>query len=126
VKIVLDAGALIALERDDEAMWRRLKLALLADDALVTHGGIVGQVWGGREGRQARLARALAYIDVRPLDESLGRASGALLAVAHARDVIDAALVLLAVDGDRIVTSDPFDLEPLAAASGRHVELIGI
>jgi hypothetical protein len=40
------------------------------------------------------------------------------------RDVIDAALVLLASDGDDIVTSDPEDLEPLARAADRHVEIV--
>jgi hypothetical protein len=32
--------------------------------------------------------------------------------------------VLLASDGDHIVTSDADDLAPLARASGRHVEII--
>jgi hypothetical protein len=40
--------------------------------------------------------------------------------------VIDAALVLLASDGDEIVTSDPADIERLAAVSRRHVELIRV
>jgi hypothetical protein len=39
--------------------------------------------------------------------------------------VIDAALVLLAADGDSIVSSNIDDVEALAAASERHVELIG-
>jgi len=39
-------------------------------------------------------------------------------------DVIDAALVLLASDGDTIVTSDAADLESLARAAGRLVELV--
>jgi hypothetical protein len=47
-----------------------------------------------------------------------------LLARTGGADVIDAALVLLADDGDDIVTSDPEDLEPLAAVLGRHVELL--
>jgi uncharacterized protein YaiI (UPF0178 family) len=61
---------------------------------------------------------------VRPLDEALGRAAGELLALARRHDVIDAALVLLASNGDVIVTSDPEDLEPLARAAGRRVELL--
>jgi hypothetical protein len=124
MKLVLDSGALIALERNDRAMWRRFKAALLAGEAPVTHGGIVGQAWRGRGSRQARLGMALGGVDVRPLDEHLGRASGALLGVARRSDVLDAALVLLAEDGDRIVTSDPADIAGLAAATGRHVELI--
>jgi hypothetical protein len=49
---------------------------------------------------------------------------GELLARAGTADVIDAALVLLADDGDDIVSSDPENLEPLAALVGRHVELL--
>ena len=124
--LVLDSGALIALERNDRAMWRRLKAELLAARVPLTHGGVVGQVWRGGGGRQALLAQALAGVDVRALDETLGRATGDLLARASATDVIDAALVLLAYDGDDIATSDADDLEPLAALVGRHVELLGV
>jgi len=124
--LVLDCGAFIALERDDRAMWRRLKAAHLAGHTPVSHGGVVGQAWRGRGPRQALLAQALAGTDVRPLDERLGRAAGELLARSKRRDVVDAALVLLAADGDNILTSDPGDIEPLALALGRHVELIRV
>ncbi|HEX7237113.1 MAG TPA: hypothetical protein VF405_09145 [Gammaproteobacteria bacterium] len=126
MSLVLDSGALIALEKNDRAMWRRLKAALVANSVPVTHGGMVGQAWRGGGPRQALLSRALAGVDVRPLDESLGRAAGSLLARAGGVDVIDAALVLLAEDGDDIVTSDPEDLEPLAMRLGRHVELLRV
>jgi hypothetical protein len=124
MSLVLDSGALIALEKNDRAMWRRLKGALYANSVPVTHGGVVGQAWRGGGSRQALLALALKGIDVRSLDERLGRAVGGLLADGGGIDVIDAALVLLAEDGDDIVTSDPEDLEPLAALLGRHVELL--
>ena len=124
MRLVLDSGALIAIEKGDRSMWRRLKTAQVAGMIPICHGGVVGQVWRGRGPREAFLATALAAIDVRPLDETLGRTAGALLAIAKRRDVIDAALVLLARDGDSIVTSDPDDIEPLARASGRHVEII--
>jgi len=126
VRLVLDSGALIALERNDRAMWRRLKLALLAEQVPVSHGGVVGQAWRGRGSRQALLARALDGVEIRPLDRALGRAAGELLAAAGRSDVVDAALVLLAEDGDQLVTSDPDDLEPLALAAGRHVDLIPV
>jgi hypothetical protein len=124
MRLVLDSGALVALERNERAMWRRLKAARLCAEVPVSHGGVVGQVWRGRGPRQALLARALAGIDVRPLDEPLGRAAGELLERCGRGDVIDAALVLLARDGDLLVTSDVDDLEPLAAAAGSDVELI--
>jgi hypothetical protein len=126
VTLVLDSGALIALERNDRIMWRRLKAALLAGAVPVSHGGIVGQVWRGRGPRHALLAQALEGIDVRALDNSLGRDAGELLARAATSDVIDAALVLLADDGDDIVTSDADDLELLAGLLGRHVELLHV
>ena len=126
MSLVLDSGALIALDKNDRAMWRRLKAAALASDPPRSHGGVIGQVWRGRGPRQARLAEALAAIEVVALDEPLGRAAGALLGRARQHDVIDAALVLLASDGDDILTSDPDDLEPLARALGRHVEIIPV
>lgn len=124
MRLILDTGALIALERNDRAMWQRLKLALHARESPVSHGGVIGQAWRGRGSRQALLARALDAIDIRRLDAILGRAAGELLARAKQDDVIDAALVLLATDGDRIITSDPDDLAPLARAADLDVELV--
>lgn len=121
--LLLDSGALVALERNERPMWVRLKAAQLAGELPLTHGGVLGQVWRGGP-RQARLSQALAAIEVRALDEALGRAAGQLLAAAGLPDVIDAAVVLLAQDGDEIVTSDHDDLERLASSSGRHVELV--
>lgn len=123
MSLVLDAGALVALERDERAMWRRLKAARGAGELPVTHGGVLGQVWRGGP-RQARLGRALVGLDVRPLDADLGRSAGLLLAASGGFDVVDAAVVVLASDGDDIITGDRDDFEVLVAAAGRHVELI--
>lgn len=123
MSLVLDSGALVALERNERPMWVRLKAAQLEGDLPLTHAGVLGQVWRGGP-RQARLSQALGGIDVRALDEPLGREVGKLLGAAGLADVIDAGVVLLAADGDEIVTVDREDLERLAEASGRHVELI--
>jgi hypothetical protein len=124
--LVLDAGALVAIERGDRALVALLKGEHQAGRVPASHGGVVGQVWRGGGARQALLARALDGVDVIALDEALGRRAGALLARARLSDVVDAAVVLLAVDGDAILTSDPDDLRTLAEASGAHVELIGV
>lgn len=121
--LVLDSGALVALERNERQMWIRLKGALASGEVPITHAGVLGQVW--RSGpRQARLSMALGGIEVMALDEPLGRAAGRLLGAAGMSDVVDAALVLLTNDGDEIVTVDRSDIEALASTSGRHVELI--
>ncbi len=49
-----------------------------------------------------------------------------MLARTDASDVIDAALVLLAQDGDEILTSDPDDLGTLLAASGTRAAIVTV
>jgi hypothetical protein len=121
---ILDAGAFVALERRDPVVWAALHSAMSRGDEVLSHGGVVGQVWRGRGSRQAMLSKALQSVDIRPLTEALGRLAGELLAAAGQKDVIDAAVVLLAADGDRILTSDPKDLRPLVAATGRAIDLV--
>ncbi len=123
---MLDAGALLAVERGDRRTVRAIEIERRAGRISVTHGAVIGQVWRTGGPRQAVLARALAGMRIRPLDEDLGRRAGALLARAGTSDVIDAAVVLLASDGDEILTSDPEDLAVLAAASGTHADLIAV
>jgi hypothetical protein len=115
--LILDAGALVAVDRDDRAMIARLRLAQRAGLELRSNAMVVAQVWRDRQGRQASLARMLRAVDVRAVSQKDGRAAGVLLAAAGTADPIDATVVLLAVPGDRIVTSDPGDLGRLAAAA---------
>jgi len=71
VTLVLDAGALIGLEGNDQALWRRVKRATTSGSAVATHGGVVAQVWRGGA-RRARLSMALRAVVTVPLDEELG------------------------------------------------------
>jgi predicted nucleic acid-binding protein len=123
--LILDAGALIAVERGDRAVVAMLKAERRAGRVPATHGGIVGQVWRGGA-RQALLARLLDAVEVVPLDDARGRRAGALLGRSGSHDVVDAALALLAADGDLILTSDTGDLVSLVEATGTHVELIAV
>lgn len=124
--MVLDAGALLAVERGERELIALVKAEHRAGRSPITHGGVVAQAWRGGSGRQALLARLLAGVDVRPLDDALGRRSGILCGTAGRADVIDAAVVLLAEDGDDIVTSDPGDLHVLAQVAGRRVSLVAV
>ena len=126
MSIVLDAGGLLAVERGDRQVIALIKRERQLDRAPLTHGGVIGQVWRGGQGRQANLARLLPGVEVVALDDALGRRAGVLLGVAGKADVIDAAVVSLCRDGDEILTSDPVDLQALAEAAGRHVELIPV
>jgi hypothetical protein len=124
--LVLDAGGLLAVERGDRDTVALLKYELGQGRAPVTHGGVIGQVWRGGTGRQANLARLLPAVDVVPLDDELGRRAGVLLGRARGSDVVDAAVVLLATDGDLVLTSDPDDLRRLADAAAVHVDLVPV
>jgi hypothetical protein len=103
----------------------RLKAALNRREVPLTNAAVLGQAWRGGT-RQARLARVMAGMEVVALDEKLGKRAGALLGISATSDVVDAALVLCAADGDEIVTSDAADLAPLAQALGLHIELVSL
>ena len=122
--LVLDAGALVAVDRDDRAMIARLRVAEKAGLELRSNAMVVAQVWRDRHGRQVNLARLLRAVDVRAVRHEDGRAAGVLLAAAGTADAIDATVVLLAAPGDRIVTSDPDDLTRLAAAAANRPAII--
>jgi hypothetical protein len=126
MSLVLDAGGLIAIERANRDVIALIKQELQYGRVPLTHGGIVGQVWRGGAARQANLARLLPALDVLPLDLTLGRRAGRLLGNSRMDDVMDAALVLLAVDGDFLLTSDPRDLEPLADVAGLHIDIVPV
>lgn len=122
--LVLDAGSLVAVDRDDRAMMARLKVAGETGVELRTTGVVLAQVWRASAGRQANLARLLRAVDVRPVDAQLGREAGALLGAAGASDAVDATVVAVAATGDRILTSDPQDIAHLVSAAGRAVLVI--
>ena len=115
--LVLDAGALIALDRNDRGAWAMLRVA--ADDASTVQvpAGVIAQAW--RDGRrQALLARALSHCDEVPLDGVVARAAGLLCGRSGTTDVIDASVALAAAGvaghGDvAIITSDPDDIRRL-------------
>ena len=126
MRLLLDAGALVAVERANREVVALIKAELEAGRSPITHGGIIGQVWRGGAGRGARLAPLLPGLDIRPLDAALGRQAGVLLGKARRADVVDAALSLLAGDGDTILTSDPGDIALLVRAAGAHVDVVPV
>ena len=120
--LTLDAGALIAAEKRSFrflAIWkerqeRRLRVTLPAV--------VFAQVWRGNSPTIARLLPACRW---ESFDETHGRLVGELLAKSRTSDVVDAVVVLGALArGDRIVTSDPEDIQRLLAAAGGDESLV--
>jgi hypothetical protein len=122
--LVLDAGALLAVDRNDRAMVARLRVAQHSGFELRSNSMVVAQVWRDRRGRQVNLARLLRAVDVRSVSPHDGREAGVLLAHSGTADAIDATVVLLAMPGDRILTSDPGDLTRLAAAARSRAVIV--
>lgn len=119
--MILDAGALIAVARNDRSMIARLLAAYEEGDELRTHAMVVAQVWRDSRGRQAPLSRMLSSIDVIAIDDTLGRRCGELLGKAHCSDPINAAVVLIARTGEAVVTGDPEDIGHLANVAKRRI-----
>jgi hypothetical protein len=113
--LTLDAGALIAFERNDRQVIALILRTLQRDGSLAIPAGVVAQVW--RDGRtQARLARLLAAeeTEIPLLDDRGAREAGQLCGVAGTSDIVDATVVLCArARRHKVVTSDPDDLARL-------------
>ena len=122
--LVLDSGALVAVERSDRTTVGRICAAQRSGADLRTTGAVVAEVWRDPRGRQANLARLLRSLDVRAVDERLGKAAGVLIGRAGAGDAAEASVVAVAANGDRLLTSDAGDLRRLVAASGRAVTVV--
>lgn len=125
MNLILDAGALIGIDRDDRRVAGLIELGRRAGAGLVTVAPVVGQAW--RDGAtQARLARALAMIDTRPVDLDDAKRAGTLLGRVGSADVVDALVVLLAFPGDQVLTNDAGDLSRLATASEVDVRIVAV
>jgi predicted nucleic acid-binding protein len=120
--VTYDAGALIAAERGSRSMWWLHRDLLKRGLQPTLPTVVLGQAWRG--GPQARLSRLVHGCLIEPFTERQARAAGAALARSGSSDLIDAAVVMTALErNDMIVTSDPDDLRRIASALGRSVEL---
>jgi len=125
--IVLDAGALIALDRNDRETWAMLRVAAEAGSVILVPAGAIGQAW--RDGkRQALLTRALRHCDELAFDGLIARAAGLLCGQTGTADVIDATVALAAAAAARagdavLVTSDLDDMERLTSALAARLRI---
>jgi predicted nucleic acid-binding protein len=122
--IVLDTGALLAIERGKARMIALLDAVAQKERSLLVPAGVLAQAW--RDGsRQVRLQRFLNAdaVRVEPLDRPLACACGALCGEAGASDVVDASVAVLAKrHGASVVTSDPDDI----GAFGLGLEIFAV
>ena len=128
--LVLDAGALIAIDRNDRGVSAMLRVALDDGDEVQVPAGVVAQTWRGGA-RQANLARTLRRCEEVPLDSEVARAVGLLCRRAGTNDVIDASVAVAAAtaasrDSVAVLTSDHDDLADLLSAVDVHAHLVPV
>ncbi len=113
--VTLDAGGLIALDRDDRRVIVLLARAVETNSRVTIPASALAQAIRRPE-RQARLARLIRQptSDVVPLDRVDAVNVGRLLAASGTSDVVDAHVVVCARRAAQgVVTSDPDDLSTL-------------
>jgi hypothetical protein len=115
--LVLDAGALIGIERNSGPARTALGHFHATRRRVVVPTPVLAQVW--RDGRQqARLARYMRVgpdgnggPEVLPMDGWIARRAGELCGLTGTADVVDAAVVVIArSQGLAVLTGDPKDL----------------
>ena len=121
--ILYDAGALIAAERGDRAVWADHRARLEAGLVPIVPAPVLAQV--SRSPRQAQLRRLLSGCDVANLDEPTAHAVGSLLARSGTADIVDGTVVVMAIERRApVVTGDPNDLSRLAEAAGTRLDIV--
>lgn len=110
--LVLDAGALIAVERGDRRTAALIEVGRQDARGIIVPAGVVAQTWRNEPG-QATLARLLSATGVRiePLTEAAARAAGVLCGASGTSDVVDASVVITARRHQAtVISSDRADL----------------
>ena len=116
--VTLDAGGLIALDRDDRRVVVLLARARETGARITVPASALAQAIR-RPDRQARLSRLIRQptTDVIDLDRVDATSAGRLLAASGTSDIADAHVVICARRADQpVVTSDPGDLRQLDPA----------
>jgi hypothetical protein len=125
VTITYDTGALLAAEANRRELWALHARALQRGERPVVPVGVLGQAWRG--GPQPQLSRLLRGCRIEELTAQRARAAGAACARSGVADVIDASVVLGALSrNDLVVTSDPGDLERIAAGVRRRLQVLRV
>jgi predicted nucleic acid-binding protein len=115
-RLILDAGAVIALARNDPRARAFIRRAIELDAEVRVPVVVLAETLRGTA-RDAGVHRVLnAVSDSLPIDEVIGRRAGVLLGRADRSDTVDAIGVAEAIEsgGAGILTGDPLDLMALA------------
>jgi predicted nucleic acid-binding protein len=123
-RLILDAGAVIALARQDIRARAALTAAWEVGADVIVPAVVVAETVRGHGARDAPVNRVLNAVgNIAPATEDRARTAGALLARAKSNATVDALVVAEVVQrgGGVVLTGDVADLEALA---GSHAEVV--
>lgn len=126
-RLVLDAGALIDIETDPRGETFRSCVKAFEDGYRPYLPTVVlAQVWRERARQHpVRMVRRLCAL--LPFTEQTAEDVGRLLARSGTSDVVDAAVIVAAIENNAaVLTSDLKDLATLASAAGYPVRLLPV
>jgi predicted nucleic acid-binding protein len=117
VGFTLDAGALIAAEKNSRQFWALWKSAIAQEATVTIPAPVLAQVF---RSYNIQVSRVMKGCEIEALDEERAKRVGARLGLRKTADVVDATVVTGALSrGDAIVTSDRGDIERLLDPSER-------
>jgi hypothetical protein len=121
VPYVYDAGALIAIDRNDRRMWAIHHLAVEEGRRIIIPSVVIAQAWRDAR-RQVTLGRFLRSCEIEPIGLEVSKAAGVLCGRTGSADVVDATVVVIALSlGAIVFTSDPGDLGKLISNSASRL-----
>ncbi|MCY3580477.1 MAG: type II toxin-antitoxin system VapC family toxin [Acidimicrobiia bacterium] len=127
--LILDTGALIAVESSDREVLSLLQEAFLNHEEVHVPAGVIAQAWRKPE-RQVLLTRTLKQCKEIPLDGETARSCGQLCGKTRTDDVIDASVAIAEAKrfpgGVTLLTSDRRDMQVLLSVSGISVDLVDV
>jgi predicted nucleic acid-binding protein len=108
---VFDTGALIALERRDAMMSKRIMFIRESKGSVIVPAPVLGEWWKGRSDWREKI---LSSMIVQPLDAPLAKTAGEATAKVRGATLIDAVVMASAARaGATVYTSDYDDLARL-------------
>jgi len=131
VTLVLDAGALIQVDRGNQEVLSAIKAAFDKGEAVHVPTGVIGQAWRHPD-RQALLSQTLKRCKEVDLDGPTARAGGQLCGRAATSDVIDASVALAVAYAQRLgdevtlLTSDSGELRILLSVLDARARIVEV
>ncbi len=122
-RLVLDSGALIALQKGSELVRDFLRRAANDEVSVVIPAVVLVEVLTG-SGKVARVHRTLSDADVPPADLARAGRAGPLRARVGRGSAVDALVAIEALEeGGVVLTSDPDDISALVEGAD-HVKVV--